>query len=342
MKKFISEGFEFIKSELNLSIEKSLLKFYSPQNWKIFCKLNNLNATSEGLYVPQTYSAYVRTETPFLVSNVFHEYFGHGLFCEHSEISKIMDGITEKKLYNEINPKEQIFGFTKRNIENYEGFALWLEAILCSETGNKDVWERKKSLLPDENVLLFEFFNDMELKMSRFGFVSQLGFPKHYDSEKILNVLRFIYSDGFQNIEFVVLYGSKKPKSDIDLFIVSENRSQNYFNGWLDIYELNRADFKDLASKLDISVTDPLFSGELIYGDEIVFEKTRQDIKTQQISNEAINHNLAMAKEQKNFIQKFNEGARERKISSSYSMSYARNAEELQKGEKPLTLNNLV
>ena len=30
----------------------------------------------------------MRTDSPVLTSNIFHELYGHGLFCEHSKIGK--------------------------------------------------------------------------------------------------------------------------------------------------------------------------------------------------------------------------------------------------------------
>jgi len=81
--------------------------------------------------------------------------------------------------------------------------------------------------------------------------MSQLGFPKYYDSHKILNLIERFYNSSFHNIEFIILYGSQKPESDIDLFIVSKNKSKNYFNGWLDVYEVNILEFQDKINKLE-------------------------------------------------------------------------------------------
>ena len=344
----IKEASNFISSEFNLKIQKSKLKVYSNEDWKKFCQVNGFEVNGGGLYVPQSYIAYVNECNPVLVSNIFHELFSHGLFCEHSQIGKkLVDLIQEDKnskgfLCDDIDSRIQPLGLTNKNIENYEGFAFWLEALLCKETNYKKIWESKKERLPEEDVALFEYFKDSEKKLTRFGFMSQLGFPKEYTNGKIIDVLNHFYNHNFVNINFIVLYGSKKPEKDIDLFIVSNNPSQDYFNGWLDIYELNMEEFRQRLGNFDISVTDPLFSGTLIYGDKSYFKQMKQKIKNQPITQESIEYNIKQAEQQKEYLPSFNSFPRERKSCLSYIKSFSRNAEELQKGNKALTLKNLL
>ncbi|MEM5777913.1 MAG: nucleotidyltransferase domain-containing protein [Candidatus Aenigmatarchaeota archaeon] len=343
----IQDASSFLRTEFNLQLEQSQLKIYSPENWQNFCNVNGFNANSEGLYVPISYSAYVRIDSPVLVSNVFHELFGHGLFCEHSQIGKRLVEIIQNRedeksfLYNEVDPQKQPLGLCRRNIGNYEGFAVWLEALLCNETDTSNIFEQKKDRLPNDYISLFEYFQDVEQRLSRFGFMSQLGFPKFYDDSKVLDVVKRVYGSAFYNINFIIIYGSQKPESDIDLFVVSNNPSTNFFNGWLDIYEVNREDFHMLSNNLDISVTDPLFTGRLIYGDKSYFELLKQKIISQTITQEAIAHNLAEAEKQSEYLQYFSENDKRRGDCLSYIDSFSKNAEQLTQGNKPLTLANL-
>ena len=343
----LEEASSFVKSEFNLELQQSQLKIYSSDSWQEFCTVNGFDVNSEGLYVPSSYSAYVRTDSPFFISDVFHELFGHGLFVEYSKIGKklveiIQQGEDEKPfLFDEIDPKKQPLGLCRTNISNYEGFAVWLESLLCEETDNSKVWQLKKDRLPDDFISLFEFFKDAEQKLTRFGFISQLGFPKFYDGNKVLDVIKKLYGSAFYNIDFIVLYGSQKPESDIDLFVVSTNKSRNYFNGWLDIYELNREEFYHALRHFDIGVTDPLFSGKLIYGDLNSFERTKQQIQAQPITQESINYNIGEAEKQRQFLQYFSENDKRRQEHMSYSYSFSKNAEQLKRGNKPLTLANL-
>ncbi len=343
----LQDASSFIQAEFNLQLRQSQLKLYSSESWQDFCEVNDFDVNSEGLYVPISYSAYVKVDSPVLLSNVFHEYFGHGLFLEHSQIGKrlveiIKQGDNEKDfLFSEINPHEQLFGLSKTNIGNYEGFAVWLEALLCKETGNSKVWQLKKDRLPNDYISLFEFFQDAEQKLSRFGFMAQLGFPKFYDSNKVLDVVRRLYGSAFNNIDFIILYGSQKPEKDTDLFVVSTNQSRNYFNGWLDIYELNRGEFYHALRHLDISVTDPLFSGVLIYGDRNHFEQLRQKVLEQPITPETVEYNLTEAEKQKALLPLIPETDKRRKDCLSYIDSFSQNAEQLSLGNKLLTLKNL-
>lgn len=348
----LANASDFISSEFSLQIQESQLKIYSPENWEKFYKANKnsilgFQEGDEGLYVPLSYSAYVRSDSPVLVSNIFHELHGHGLFCEHSGIGRELVEIaankkeTGKFLYGKVDSKEQLFGLTKQNIDNYEGFSLWLEALLCKETGNTLVWDAKKGRLPRNSLSLLEYFQDAEKKLTRFGFMSQLGFPKYYNNKKIVSTLKHLYGNNFNNIDFIVLYGSQKPERDIDLFIVSNNQSNNLFNGWLDIYELNKEEFQKLTKNLDISVTDPLFGGSLIYGNISNFEQMKNKIKNKPIAQETINHNIKQAKKQEEYLGSFEKNSREEKSCKKYIQTYKINAQGLSNGEKLLTLDNI-
>ncbi len=343
----LQDASSFVTSEFGFDIEQSKLKPYSPENWQNFCQTNNFDSNSSGIYVPASFSAYVRVDSPFLTSNIFHELYGHGLFVEHSQIGKKLIEIIHTRgneksfMFNEINLQEQTFGIAKQNIHNYEGFAIWLEGLLCTETNNSEVWNAKKDGLRKDYAQLFEFFEDAERKLSRFGLISQMGFPKHYDNNKVLGVVKRLYGSAFGNIDFVILYGSQKPESDIDLCVVSSNASNQYFNGWLDITELNREDFQDRMKNLDIALTDAMFSGELIFGNENSFQQYKQSILEKPISQEMIEHNKRKSNLQKEYLLGHQDDERMKKLCLSYIDSFSQNAQQLSLGNKPLTLANL-
>ena len=69
----LQDASSFVTSEFGLDIEESKLKPYSPENWQNFCQTNNLDINSSGIYVPASHSAYIRVDSPFLTSNIFHE-----------------------------------------------------------------------------------------------------------------------------------------------------------------------------------------------------------------------------------------------------------------------------
>jgi len=349
----IDETSGFINSQFNLKLEKSQRSLYTSDFWKKFYETNNKTIPNfkrgdEGVYTPADYCAHVLLDSPLFVSNMFHEYFGHGLFCEHSKIGKDLVEIIQNNgdkdlfLYGELDRIVNPVGLTTQNIANYEGFAMWLEELLCEETGYKEIWQLKKEKkLHIDYVKLFEFFKDAEQKLSRFGFMSQLGFPKYYDNEKVIDTLRHFYNGNFSDIDFIILYGSQKPESDIDLFVVSEGESENLFNGWLDLFQLNRGQFEDWVNNLDISITDPLFSGKLIYGDRNYFESLKERVIKMPIDENQIQHNLSRAEKEVYYLQNRVNAPREEKIFQSYIKSYTIAAEELSRGNKILTLQKI-
>lgn len=338
---------EFIQEEFSFNMIESKLALYSYNEWIAFCEGNALNKDAFGVYAPNLKKAYIRSDSPHLVSDAFHEYFGHGLFLEQSLIGKELSKIIEEKsdensfLYEKINPKKQPFGIYERNIHNYEGFATWLEELLCKETSNEQSWKKKEKTVAKEYLELKEYFTEVEKQMTRFGLLAQLGFPKLYDGSKVVELTKKIYGNKFKNIEFIVLYGSLKPYSDIDLFVVSNNKSHNYFNGWLDIYEVNKNEFNKGISHFDISMVDPLFSGTLIYGNKKKFEKQKRLIKGQGIQPEHVIYNLERATEQKNFLKKMSENTKQKRNCFNYMKSFEDTASMLYKGIKTYTYQEL-
>ncbi|MDD3263958.1 MAG: nucleotidyltransferase domain-containing protein [Candidatus Nanoarchaeia archaeon] len=340
----LKEASSIVISNFNFDIEKSKLKTYSPKNWEKFCDINNFDANSFGIYIPESYLAYVRLDSSFLISNIFHELYGHGLFVEHSQIGKELTKIIQNNgddnnfMFNEINLEKQNFGITKHNIHNYEGFAIWLENLLCEETGNKSIFKNKKKYIHNDYLELLDFFKQAEKNLTRFGLISQMGFPKYYDDNKIIEIVKKFYGSNINQVDFVLLRGSQKPESDIDLFVVSDNYSHNFLNGWLDIYEVNRIDFENWSKNLDISITDAMFSGKLIYGDQNYFEQNKQKILNQPITNEVIKYNISEIERLKKYeTTKKNEEFSVKK----YIDSFSKNLEQLILGNKPLTLSNL-
>lgn len=343
----LNDASSFVSSEFGFDIKQSKFKPYSPDNWQEFCQVNGFELNSSGIYIPASFSAYVRSDSPFLTSNILHELYGHGLFVEHSQIGKKLteiinaNGDEKRFMFGEVKPREQTFGLTKYNIHNYEGFAVWLEALLCRETGNSKVWNTKKNGLRDDYIQLSEFFENAETQLSRFGLISQMGFPKHYNDEKVLDVVKRLYGYRFGNVDFVVLYGSQKSESDIDLCIVSSNPSNQYFNGWLDIAELNREDFQNRRDNLDIALTDVMFSGKLIYGDENQFVQDKQKVMDMPISKNMIKYNQMKSNLQQDYLLSYEDDNRMKKLCLSYIQSFSQNAKQLSLGNKPLTLANL-
>ncbi len=340
LEQIVKDGAEFVKKEFGLEIDTNILKYYSNKDWNEFCEINNFNSASEGIYVPGG-KAYVRN-SPYIASNIFHEVYGHALFCEHSIPGKILlekqkQGIAKDFLKKEC---ESTFNLTGQNLADYEGFAMWMESVICKETGRADIWEKKKDNMHEQYVELWKYFMSAEEKLTRYGLMAQMGFPKEYNSKKVVEVIKNIYGKNFDNIELILAYGSKKPNSDIDLFILSKNNRGELYNGWLDIYEVDNKNFEFMLNNFDISVTDPIISGELIYGSSTKLQKIKEDLISKPINNEAIQYNNKMAELNLEASKKV-EDSRLRNNGINYSKSYSLNALELSQGRRPLTLKKL-
>ena len=172
----LEDASDYVESEFKLNLEKSELKIYSPENWRLFCEANHFQEEASGLYVPDSYSAYVKSDNSFLVQNIFHELYGHGLFCEHSDIGKKYVSSDDKKsfLYNLL--KEPRYGFFDRNVHNYEAFAVWIEGLLSQEIDSAEAWNAKKLVMPNYYHQLLEYMNSIEKELSREDLMMQMGF----------------------------------------------------------------------------------------------------------------------------------------------------------------------
>jgi len=365
LRKLVLESEEILLSELSIKPEKSIYQVYPDNKWFEFVRKTGSHPDSHGVYLPRALSAYLKESSEYLPVNLLHEYFGHGLFCEHAitgqKIVSLEQSLaeTEKQMLNlaelpdgshfqvdETNPyfqqyksqRGELQQFFSQNVHNYEGFAMWLEYFLSKAINQEDLFEQKMDeLVHPDYKRLFEQFQSFSEQNGNFALIAQLGFPKYYDNNTIVDTLRRIYKDNFDSIQLAILYGSGKPYSDIDLFIVSD-KIQSCYNPWLDIYVRTPSDFETDSINLSIAVTDPLFSGKTIIGNSNYQQQLQQRILHQPITQEAIQYNLTQSKEQERIALMYPENSKERDIAQSYQQSFKRNAEELQNGNKILTL----
>jgi len=155
---------DFSKSNFGFKVEKSSLKTYSSYNWELFCKKNGFNLASEGIYIPNILRAYVKENTDYFVLNIFHELFGHGLFCEHSLFGKKLCTLdfkeAEQYLYKKSNS-----GISEYFIEDYEGIAMLFEEKISIFTNTIELFNKKLKHFPNYNSI-FEKFKNFEKEYS--------------------------------------------------------------------------------------------------------------------------------------------------------------------------------
>ena len=358
----IWESDEILLSEFGIKPERS--KYTIHLDWSGFVKSTGAHAQSEGVYFPRILSAHLKESSEFLKVNLLHEFYGHGLFCEHAITGKQIVSLeqalaeTERKMLNisdlpamkkfQVDETNSLFReyaksrkdlecFFAKNVHLYEGFAIWLEHFLSKATNQQHIFEKKMDkLVISDYINLFEHFYNFSLQYGNFALIAQLGFPKYYDKDTVVQTLKKICKEEFDTIDLAILYGSQKPYSDIDLFIVSDS-IQSYHNHWLDMYTRNRRQLEEGIKYLSIAVTDPLFSGAVIVGETDFQDQIKRKILDQPITPDAIEYNFAQSEEQGAISFMYPAGSEERKIAQSYHHSFRKNAEQLQKGKKILT-----
>jgi len=315
LEQVIKEAHEYIDNQFKFNIKESQIKLYDEKHWQEFCRENDFAASSFGMYIPPTKTAYLLSTNHFLNCNALHELYGHGLYVEN------------------ISPQDPL----TLPSSTTEGFALFLEDLLSNVTDILPLWEEKQQVISKNDIELLERYKYGYKTMTQLGFFGELGLPKYYNNNDIVDTLKHILKPIVDRSFFIVLYGSKKPKSDIDLFIVSDiDGIKDFHNHWLDIYEIGFEELSYRIPHLDISVTDPFFTGELIHGDELLFDEMKRLITDMPITQEAIIYNMEKNKEQKKIYPTLN-NPRDRKASLGYIRSYDKQARLLSQGCKNYT-----
>lgn len=354
-KNILEDSEFFVFDKFKIVPKKTNCFFYDAVSWNKLCDNTNSNKLSEGIYFPRHLSANLKRDAPFGLSNFLHEYFGHGLYCEYSlpgrkivMLDKDLSKLENKLLFNNgsklrekvlfekyVSKKNELDFFVKENISNYEGHALWLEHALMKNINQENVFFKKLDQLPREMVSFFEKFYSYANEFGDFALNSAVGFPKFYNKNILVDTLKKKYGEDFDSIDLAILYGSKKPYSDIDLFLVSD-KIQSERSHWLDVYVKKKDDLIIGVKNFDISISEPVFKGEIIIGSNYFHENLKKSFLTTPITQEAISYNFNLSKNQENLAKTYPLNSVGQKIALSYAKTYNKNAEELKKGNKIL------
>ena len=88
---------QFYQDLLGYKPEQTYLELIPKNQWNDFIQQRGFNSNSSGIYLPRNQTAVIQEEN---LLSFFHEYFGHGLYCEQSlQGRKLVD--LEKKLFEE-------------------------------------------------------------------------------------------------------------------------------------------------------------------------------------------------------------------------------------------------
>ena len=157
---------------LSLTPQRSTIYYHDSESWIKFLVSRNSPLSLDGTYLPRNLVAHLNSNSPFLEINRFHEYNGHGGFCEHSRIGnrivayeKELESIEEQILReNEHTGRSQLTAvsvyykqylmlrrecddFLRTHHNYYEGFAYWLEKHYSLVFGFGALYEQRKTHL---------------------------------------------------------------------------------------------------------------------------------------------------------------------------------------------------
>jgi len=298
-------------------------------NWAGLCSSNGWDGHSSGAFSPRTLTAYLKEESEFADLNILHEFFGHGLFFEYHPSGQLLVNTERRGLIG--SPKISL-----RDIREFsELFAVWCEFYYSRQLKLEGEFDDKyKSSLQTglgQKLLQLE---SIRKQVDLFGMFAMLRFPKYYDGTRIKNLIEMIFgADKVDTCRLGILYGSRKPYSDIDLFVVSGD-IKDFDNEWLDVFSQTLVEFEERLRLFAVSLRDPILYGELIFGDRSYFERKREQWRTQPITEEAIRYNVKRYLELKAIGGEYPLGHKKRVIAKEYSESYLRNALLLKQGKR--------
>jgi len=355
----ISLSNNYYQDLLGYKPEKTLLQDVSEKDWDSFAFSKGLNQNSSGIYLPRNQTAIVRNKNSL---SLFHEYFGHGLYCEQNLVGKKLVDLERKLLeeekqefqnknftleeLNHFRIRNEVFNeldkFRQENLGRYELFAIWTEYLLSKEFNLKNKFEKKYDLLDGQEKDLINSIINFSIQYGNLATMYLQGMARRTTTKRVRRLLEGIYgNERVNNSKLILLTGSKKPFSDIDLF-ASSNDLKEIKNDWLDLCVFNEEDFEKRIKLFEIQVTYPIMSGDFITGDEDYLKQKRKQLIEQPITEEAIKHNLRKSEEQKQRAEQYPRNVKEREVGLDYSKTYLANALMLKKGKRIFDLKKLM
>jgi predicted nucleotidyltransferase len=354
----ISDINENYKKLLGYSVEETKLKELNKKQWNSFCEDYSLDNNSSGIYLPRNQTAIMPLGNKL---SLFHEYFGHGLFCEKSLIGVELVSL-EKRLLKEEREyfKNKIFGLKEinefregnktfqllkklqgENLSLYEGFAVWTEYFLSREFDTINIFENKYDNIEKESKKSIDELISFNKTYGDLATFYNFGMARRTTPERVKKLLEGIYGERLKNVKLAVLYGSKKEFSDIDVFIVSDNLPETDCS-WFDVRVEKEKDFENMVKMFDVSITNSIINSELIIGNEQYFKEKRKQLEEQPITREAIRYNLEKSEEQKIFALNFPENSEKSIHGLNYSLTYLANALALSENRRLLSKEELL
>ena len=127
------------------------------------------------------------------------------------------------------------------------------------------------------------------------------------------------------------MFGSKREFSDIDIYLVSDEM-EPFHADWIDTRVHTQERFEEGIRNFDVRVTDPIFSGEFVFGDRDYFKQQKQKLREQPITEEALKHNFKKSEDYRNLAKEEFELCDQVENHSSYTETHLANALALKEG----------
>ena len=150
-----------------------------------------------------------------------------------------------------------------------------------------------------------------------------------------------LFGRKLKRARLILHFGSGKPFSDIDFFVVSSDIPSTY-DPWLDVRAYKHQDIAVGIKVLNPMITDPIIVGRLIFGDEDYLEKLRRKTLAQPIKEEAIRFNLREYEIEKRRSKDESLGNHLQNKNLKSAKTFLTNSIALKNGHKLLTVKELV
>jgi len=167
------------------------------------------------------------------------------------------------------------------------------------------------------------------------------GLARKTTPERVKRLLGDVYKGKMQDVRFALLYGSRKEFSDIDVFMVGQDPEESH-SPFLDVKMQSHRDLQKGIKNFDVKIIVPLIEGDFIFGNRDYFEQAKSQILFQEITGEAIKHNLKWSVRMKGLKEENLENKFLRNKFEKYSQTYLANALALKEGRRLFTKEDLI
>jgi len=232
---------DYYSNLLGYKPEQTSLHSVPNSDWFDFTQQTGLDSNSSGVYLPRNQTASLKGENPL---SLFHEYFGHGLFCEQSLTGRKLVSLerelldVEKEEFDgkeftleelkEFRKQNQTFlnldKFRKENLAQYELFAIWTEYLLSKELNMNCEFEKRYNTFSSDDKQIINSAINFSKQYGNLATFYEFSLARVQDKKRLLKLSQDIFGEKLDRTPLISHFGSGKVLfSDIDLFVVSND-----------------------------------------------------------------------------------------------------------------------